>query len=251
MWAGNCVLEREVEKICSTLPIRMSLRQYLVTLLYHTYAWTPLGSVHLRREKRPYHPISSSPSSLFCLPLLLRLLILTSHSPACDMYGLPNYKHTHTHIHTTWIWIQQWSEGGSVRLWEKLQKCTSATIIMCKSVYLHSCLWFITAFLLCVRVCVWKRDKERERGSICTPVCQMDPWFDSPVKDKQVGASQQNSWPCAGFQKHVHIRAHAHTQRPMLGGMDRTKKRKRMTERKRERTKDWIIVIESRHTGTN
>lgn len=67
-------------------PIQIGLRQYCVILLYHTYAWT-LSSTHLRLEKRPYHPLSSSPSCLYCLPLLLALLILTS-SFACEMYGL-------------------------------------------------------------------------------------------------------------------------------------------------------------------
>lgn len=251
MWAGNCVLEWEVEKICSTLPIRMSLRQYLVTLLYHTYAWTPLGSVHLRREKRPYHPISSSPSSLFCLPLLLRLLILTSHSPACDMYGLPNYKHTHTHIHTTWIWIQQWSEGGSVRLWEKLQKCTSATIIMCKSVYLHSCLWFITAFLLCVCVCACVYERETKKESEDLFALLSVKWIHDLTLQWKINRLGHRSKTVDLVQDFKCMYTYAHTQRPMLGGMDRTKKRKRMTEKKRERTKDWIIVIESRHTGTN
>lgn len=151
-------------------------------------------------------------------------------------------------MNTAVVWRRECEIVGEIakmyqRYYHNVQICLPAFVFV-----VYNCLLVVC---MCVRVCVWKRDKERERGSICTPVCQMDPWFDSPVKDKQVGASQQNSWPCAGFQMHVHIRAHAHTQRPMLGGMDRTKKRKRMTERKRERTKDWIIVIESRHTGTN
>lgn len=108
--ARSWVLEWEVGKICSTFPIRMGLRQYLVTPL-HTYAST-LSSVHLRLEKRPYHPISSSPPSLFCLPLPLPLLILTSHSSACDMYGL----HAHT-LHTPLEY--ECIMGGSVRLWKK------------------------------------------------------------------------------------------------------------------------------------
>lgn len=164
---------------------------------------------------------------------------------------LQTYAHTHTHhlnMNTAVVWRRECEIVGEIakmyqRYYHNLQICLPAFVFV-----VYNCLLVVC---MCVRVCVWKRDKERERGSIFTPVCQMDPWFDSPVKDKQVGASQQNSWPCAGFQMHVHIRAHAHTQRPMLGGMDRTKKRKRMTERKRERTKDWIIVIESRHTGTN
>lgn len=94
-WAHCWVLEWEVMKISSTFPIRMGLRQYLVTPQY-TYVWTWVV-VHSRWEKRPYHSISSSPPSFFCLPLL------TSHSSACDIHDLhgsiltPPPLHTHTH----------------------------------------------------------------------------------------------------------------------------------------------------------
>lgn len=124
---------------------------------------------------------------------------------------LQTHAHTHTHhlnMNTAVVWRRECEIVGEIakmyqRYYHNVQICLPAFVFVVYNCPLVVC--------MCARVCVWKREKERERGSICTPVCQMDLWFDSPVKVKQVGASQQNSWPCAGFQMHVHVRAHTHT----------------------------------------
>lgn len=171
----------------------------------------------------------------------------------CLWYVWPTKLQTHTHTHThhlnmntAVVWRRECEIVGEIakmyqRYYHNVQICLPAFVFV-----VYNCLLVVC---MCVCACVYERERKKESEDLFALLSVK--WIHDLTLQWKLNRLGHRSKTIDLVQDFKCMYTYAHTQRPMLGGMDRTKKRKRMTERKRERTKDWIIVIESRHTGTN